>query len=146
MADQPDATAEAIARAFHDHYERLAPDFGYKTREASAVPWEDVPEANRRLMIATAAAVCAERNEPEAWDSLLVPLASHLTPAVGAALNAYAESRAIAARTPEPELVKWAQGQITKHEVPAGTAYCRCEPCDAARFILACAGEEPADG
>ena len=43
--------SEAIARAFHDHYERLAPSFGYQTREESAKPWEDVPEQNKRLMI-----------------------------------------------------------------------------------------------
>jgi hypothetical protein len=51
---------EAIARAFHDAYERLAPDFGYRTREESAVPWEDVPEANKKLMIATVDALIAE--------------------------------------------------------------------------------------
>ena len=26
---------EAIARAFHEAYERLAPEYGYKTREAT---------------------------------------------------------------------------------------------------------------
>lgn len=45
---------EKLARAFHESYERLAPDYGYKTREASAVPWAKVPENNKRLMIATA--------------------------------------------------------------------------------------------
>lgn len=49
-------TAEDLARRFHETYERLAPEFGYSTREASRKPWEDVPEQNRRLMIA----VCAE--------------------------------------------------------------------------------------
>lgn len=44
---------EALARRFHEAYERLAPEFSYETRKASAVPWEDVPENNRRLMIAT---------------------------------------------------------------------------------------------
>jgi hypothetical protein len=47
-------TAEALARRFHETYERLAPDHGYETRKASAVPWEDVPEQNRSLMIAVA--------------------------------------------------------------------------------------------
>ena len=47
------AIAEPIARAFHDAYEHLAPVYGYKTREESAVPWDDVPQANRDLMIAT---------------------------------------------------------------------------------------------
>ena len=46
-------TAEEIARAFHSSYEKLAPRHGYKTREESAKPWEDVPEANRALMTAT---------------------------------------------------------------------------------------------
>lgn len=45
--------AEQIARAFHEVYEELAPQFGYKTRNASAVPWQDVPENNRALMLAT---------------------------------------------------------------------------------------------
>jgi hypothetical protein len=43
--------AEKIAQAFHEQYERLAPAFGYKTREASAVPWADVPDDNKHLMI-----------------------------------------------------------------------------------------------
>ena len=51
---------ETLARMFHEKYERLAPDFGYKTREASAVPWEDVPEANKALMIAVATEIVNE--------------------------------------------------------------------------------------
>lgn len=47
-------TAEGLARGFHDLYERLAPNFGYETRPESAVPWEQVPEANRNLMVAVA--------------------------------------------------------------------------------------------
>ena len=54
-----DLTPEAVARLFHEAYERLAPDFGYRTREASAKPWDDVPTNNRALMTATAAAVLA---------------------------------------------------------------------------------------
>lgn len=46
-----------IARDFHDAYERLAPEYAYETREASAVPWEDVPANNRALMVATVDAV-----------------------------------------------------------------------------------------
>lgn len=42
----------ATARAFHEAYERLAPAFGYETRPESAVPWDDVPEQNRALMVA----------------------------------------------------------------------------------------------
>jgi hypothetical protein len=48
--------AERLAQRFHETYERLAPNFGYKTREASAKPWSEVPVNNRALMIA----VCAE--------------------------------------------------------------------------------------
>jgi hypothetical protein len=57
ISDSPDtsavaAQAERIARAFHESYERQAPEFGYRTREASAKPWEDVPADNKALMIA----------------------------------------------------------------------------------------------
>ena len=48
-------SAENVAQEFHETYERLAPDFGYKTREASAVPWVEVPGANRQLMVAVVA-------------------------------------------------------------------------------------------
>jgi len=48
-----DHHAEEIARKFHEVYEKIAPDFGYKTRTESAVPWEEVPMPNRDLMIAT---------------------------------------------------------------------------------------------
>jgi hypothetical protein len=49
-------TPEDLARLFHTTYERLAPSFGYETRRESAKPWDEVPDQNRRLMIA----VCAE--------------------------------------------------------------------------------------
>jgi len=48
----PVPSAEGIARAFHEAYERLAPSFGWTTSATTAVPWERVPEANRRLMVA----------------------------------------------------------------------------------------------
>jgi hypothetical protein len=54
LADQRREHAETVARLFHESYERLAPDFGYKTRSESAVPWEEVPEPNKSLMIAVA--------------------------------------------------------------------------------------------
>lgn len=47
--------AETVARAFHESYERLAPEYDYETREASAKAWEDVPESNRSLMRAVVA-------------------------------------------------------------------------------------------
>jgi hypothetical protein len=46
--------AEDIAQAFHESYERLAPRFGYETRESSAVPWSEVPAENKALMVAVA--------------------------------------------------------------------------------------------
>jgi hypothetical protein len=57
-SDQADrAEAETLARFFHETYERLAPTFGYETREASAVTWENVPAHNKGLMIETASEV-----------------------------------------------------------------------------------------
>ena len=44
--------AERIAAEFHEEYEALAPNFGYRTREESAKPWRDVPEQNKKLMVA----------------------------------------------------------------------------------------------
>lgn len=49
-------TAEQMAERFHETYERLAPDYGYETRRDSAVPWPEVPDQNRALMVA----VCKE--------------------------------------------------------------------------------------
>jgi len=43
---------EVIAQSFHEAYERLAPEYNYETRQESAKPWAEVPEANRKLMIA----------------------------------------------------------------------------------------------
>lgn len=54
VEDQLYAAGERLARQFHETYERLAPQYGYKTRAASAVPWDDVPEENKAVMCATA--------------------------------------------------------------------------------------------
>ena len=43
--------AVALARTFHETYERLALDHGYVTRGDSAKPWHDVPEPNKSLMV-----------------------------------------------------------------------------------------------
>jgi hypothetical protein len=51
---------ETLAQRFHETYERLAPMFGYTTRPETAVPWEQLPEQNRRLMIAVCEEVLAE--------------------------------------------------------------------------------------
>lgn len=48
---------EALARAFHEAYERLAPRFNYQTRRDTAVPWDHVPDNNRALMCAVVAEV-----------------------------------------------------------------------------------------
>lgn len=65
--------AERLARLFHETYERLAPSFGYQTREASAKPWGEVPENNRMLMVAVCAQVqreiLAPRPDCEALES-----------------------------------------------------------------------------
>jgi hypothetical protein len=47
-------TAETLARRFHDTYERLAPQYGYETREDTKA--FDPATPNGRLMIA----VCGE--------------------------------------------------------------------------------------
>jgi Protein of unknown function (DUF551) len=47
---------EELAQRFHEAYGRLAPNFGYRLRDGFDVPWAEVPEKNRQLMIA----VCAE--------------------------------------------------------------------------------------
>jgi len=49
--------AESVAKIFHEAYERLAPFYNYETRKATRVPWEQVPEQNKRLMIAVATEV-----------------------------------------------------------------------------------------
>jgi hypothetical protein len=51
-----------LARRFHNAYEDLAPFYGHKAREAGALPWDGVPDQNRRLMIATAAQVLKSLN------------------------------------------------------------------------------------
>jgi len=46
----PVPDAESVAKLFHEAYERLAPAFGYETREATRTLWENVPERNKRLI------------------------------------------------------------------------------------------------
>ncbi len=45
-------SAENVAEAFHESYERQAPSFNYGTRKASSKPWDGIPSNNKRLMIA----------------------------------------------------------------------------------------------
>lgn len=49
-------SAEKLAKRFHEKYELLAPYYKYETRLASRTSWENVPENNKKLMIA----VCGE--------------------------------------------------------------------------------------
>lgn len=68
--------AETVAIAFHQAYEELAPQYGYRTREASAKPWDEVPAKNAALMVATAArlletgVISAAAQEPHAAPGL----------------------------------------------------------------------------
>lgn len=48
---------EKLAKLFHAYYELLAPECGYTTRWESAVPWEAVPDINKRVMRYTIGAV-----------------------------------------------------------------------------------------
>lgn len=61
----PMPDAESVAKLFHDAYERLAPAFGYETRKETRVPWEQVPEDNKHLMIAATAEVLAMLFPPQ---------------------------------------------------------------------------------
>lgn len=61
--------AESIAKLFHETYEHLAPTFEYETRPATRVAWNDVPERNKRLMIAVTAEVLAMLFPPEDQDT-----------------------------------------------------------------------------
>lgn len=53
-------TAEELAHMFHDVYEELAPQFDYNTRRESAVPWDEVPQQNKLLMICTCHVILKE--------------------------------------------------------------------------------------
>lgn len=50
---RPVVSAEDVARKFHQVYEALAPQYNYKTRGDTALPWEQLPENSRRLMVDT---------------------------------------------------------------------------------------------
>jgi hypothetical protein len=50
---------EKLAELFHTTYESLAPQFGYRTRDDTSGPWVNVPDDNRRLMLATCEAIIA---------------------------------------------------------------------------------------
>jgi hypothetical protein len=54
---------EELAKLFHETYEELAPNYGYTTRRSSSVPWEEVPEPNKSLMIAVATRILEKLEE-----------------------------------------------------------------------------------
>ena len=56
LALEEELEPNALAKKFHEAYERLAPSFQYKTRKETAVSWDDLPINNKALMIA----VCRE--------------------------------------------------------------------------------------
>jgi hypothetical protein len=48
---------EQVAMRFHYFYELFAPSCGYETRKESNVAWDDLPSANRELMLKTCEAL-----------------------------------------------------------------------------------------
>lgn len=62
--------AETLARKFHEQYERWAPEFNYETRPESAVPWEDVPLQNKKLMIQVCRMILSEYTRTAVLDEL----------------------------------------------------------------------------
>lgn len=70
-------SARKLAQKFHEIYERLAPDFNYSTRKASAVPWADVPENNKNLMIAVAGELLASGAFPEVGEDSPIKAVRH---------------------------------------------------------------------
>ncbi len=66
---------EKLAQIFHETYERLAPYFNYTTRRATAVPWAQVPDTNKQLMIAVATEVLAALQPTSPPDTPTAPTA-----------------------------------------------------------------------
>jgi hypothetical protein len=51
------SAAEKIARAFHDEYEAFAAMHGWETQETTRTSFDDLPDENRRTMLATVQAL-----------------------------------------------------------------------------------------
>ncbi len=66
---------EKLAQIFHETYERLAPYFNYTTRKETAVPWAQVPDTNKQLMIAVATEVLAALQPAATPDTPTAPSA-----------------------------------------------------------------------
>lgn len=45
--------AEFVAELFHRAYTQLAPRYGWQPQEGTEGMWENLPQANRDLMVAT---------------------------------------------------------------------------------------------
>jgi len=58
-------SAPAIAKRFHETYERLAPSYGWTTNAATACEWERLPHANRELMTHVVNVVVTEALEAD---------------------------------------------------------------------------------
>jgi hypothetical protein len=55
MTEPDSLIVDYIASEFHRLYEKIAPNYGYKTRKASAVSWADLSVNNKGLMRAVVA-------------------------------------------------------------------------------------------
>ncbi len=67
------------AEFFHETYERLAPEYGYETREESAVPWDELPENHRYLMVATVKEVLDSIDSCQKYGHMWLPLHTEVT-------------------------------------------------------------------
>ncbi len=65
-------SAEQLAKRFHELYEELAPSCDYRTRRESAVPWAEVPEKNKSLMVAVCARILGETTQPDSQQTQLI--------------------------------------------------------------------------
>jgi hypothetical protein len=54
---------EQLAELFHETYERLAPAFGWRTKKGCNVPFAQLPQRNKALMIATCQTVLSALQE-----------------------------------------------------------------------------------
>ena len=103
---------DPTARAFHEAYEKLAPEWGYKTRPESAVPWEQVPAANKGLMCSVihqliedgVLAAREDTERPEEVERLREGLERALDVSFIVGLL-----RARAGKTADPELAEWGE-------------------------------------
>lgn len=69
-----DQLAEQIARHFHSTYERLGPSYGWESQESARdKDFDELPESNRRLMVATVKALL-ESGVIEPGSGVLEPL------------------------------------------------------------------------